>query len=65
MIISGLAWMGPSPGNLGGDTQMEASGEKTAFRLAIHIPRQISESPPTDCTYCHCECVWCGPTPEK
>lgn len=47
------------------DTQMEAFDEKTAFRLAIHIPRQISESPPTDFTDHHCECMWCGPTPDK
>ena len=47
------------------DTQMEAFDEKTGFRLAIRIPRQISERPPTDFTDHHCECIWCGPTPEK
>lgn len=40
--------------------QVEAFDEKTAFKLAIHIPRQISESPPTDFTDDHCECIRCG-----
>lgn len=29
---------------------MEALDEKTVFRLAIHIPSQISQSAPTDFT---------------
>lgn len=47
------------------DTQIESFDEKTAFRRAIHTPRQISESPPMDFTHHHCECVWCGPIPER
>lgn len=42
------------------DTQIEAFDEKTAFKLAICIPRQISESSPTDFTGHHCEYIWCG-----
>lgn len=40
------------------DTQMEAFNEKTAFKLVICIPRQISESPPVDFKDHHCLCVW-------